>query len=40
MQPLDPSAAVPGGPVEEVDGMQKSEVIPHWPQMLQISCWF
>ena len=35
MQPFSPGAAVPGAPVLEFDGLQKSPVVPHWPQMLQ-----
>ena len=35
IQPLEPGAAVPGAPVLELDGTQKSFVVPHWPQILQ-----
>lgn len=35
MQPFCPAAAVPGAPVVEVDGVQNSVVVPHWPQMSQ-----
>jgi hypothetical protein len=33
IQPFDPDAAVPGAPVVELDGVQKSGVIPHCPQI-------
>lgn len=35
MHPCEPGAAVPGAPVSADDGVQKSEVVPHCPQMLQ-----
>jgi hypothetical protein len=35
IQPFDPGVAVPGAPVSAGLGMQKSCVVPHWPQTLQ-----
>jgi hypothetical protein len=35
MHPLLPGAAVPGAPVAAWLGVQKSDVIPHWPKMSQ-----
>lgn len=35
MQPLLPGCAVPGAFVSAGSGVQKSEVIPHWPQISQ-----
>jgi hypothetical protein len=35
MQPFSPGAEVPGAPVVDFETVQKSLVIPHWPQMLQ-----
>lgn len=35
IHPLSLGAAVPGVPVEEVDGVQKSLVVPHCPQTSQ-----
>lgn len=35
MHPFEPGAAVPGALVSAHDGVQKSEVVPHCPQMLQ-----
>lgn len=31
MQPFWPGAAVPGAPVVELEGVQNSVVMPHWP---------
>jgi hypothetical protein len=33
MQPLTPGAEVPGAPVLDLEGVQKSGVMPHWPQI-------
>lgn len=35
IQPLVPGCAVPGAPVSAGSAIQKSVVIPHWPQMSQ-----
>jgi hypothetical protein len=35
IHPFSPGAAVPGAPVDELEGLQKSPVVPHWPQILQ-----
>jgi hypothetical protein len=35
IQPFSPSAAVPGAPVVELEIVQNSVVVPHWPQISQ-----
>lgn len=30
-----PEAAVSGAPVADLDGVQNSSMVPHWPHMLQ-----
>lgn len=35
IQPFSPGAAVPGAPVLDLEMVQNSLVVPHWPQILQ-----
>ncbi len=40
MQPFSPGADVPGAPVSDLDSVQKSSLIPHWPYLFyrRVSC--